>query len=133
MVDRVSDLVQDSESARKRQKMDHTDDNVDQKKPIYLKLNFKRAASPTEDEAPDPLIEDDDTYSRRPWQETTTDVPVLLAFRTQFNELFDGVPELGPQDIEEGISSTEPGPDVMRYVCRLLTLALNRIKPVEYA
>ena len=131
MVERTDSPMDDAELTNKRLKLNHEDGGIDQKKPIFLKLNFKRAASPTEEEPVDPLIEDDETYYARPWEQRSTEVPLLLAFRMQFDELFDGVPDLGPQDIEEGIYSLVPGEDVMKYVCKLLTLALNRPKPVE--
>lgn len=118
--------------ARKRQKLDHVRPKaVDEKKPVFLKLNFKKQASVVEEEEPDSKIEDDETYLKRPWQERSEDIPLLLAFRNQFHELFQGVPDIGPQDLEEGIYMPEPSDKVMEFVCCLLTLTMNRIKPVE--
>lgn len=119
------------EPSHKRQKLEHfaTNGNSHVDKPVFLKLSFKK---PGEVDEPDPLIEDDATFNARPWQEKSTVVPLLIAFRNQFSELFDGVPDFGPQDLEEGIESDEPSSEVQEFMCRLLTLAANRARPVEH-
>lgn len=102
---------------------------VDRMAPVFLKISFKRSDEPEE---PDTKLEDDATYLARPWQERSTMIPLLLAFRVQFHDLFIGVPDLGPQDIEEGIEGETPSKEVQELMCGILTLAANRLKPVEY-
>lgn len=114
----------------KRRKLDiPAMQEVDESKPVFLKMSFRKG---NELDEPDPKVEDDATYNARPWQERSSMVPLILAFRVQFNELFDGVPDMGPQDIEEGLETEMASADVQELLCRLLTLAANRAKPVEY-
>lgn len=115
----------------KRRKLDHTETtlNVDKHAPVFLKMSFKRGP---ELDGPDDKLEDDEVFYARSWQERSTMVPMLVAFKVQFSEFFLGVPDLGPQDIEEGLASDEPSAEVQEYMCRLLTLAANRSKPVEF-
>lgn len=119
------------EVSHKRQKLEHstTTNGDNSHKPVFLKMSFRK---PGETDEADPIIEDDATFDARPWQEKSTIVPLLVAFRIQFSELFEGVPDMGPQDLEEGIESDEPSQDVQEFMCRLLTLAANRARPVEY-
>ena len=42
------------------------------------------------------------------------------------------LPSFGPQDIERGVSSPVPGELVESFLCAILSLVLNRKKPVEY-
>lgn len=54
-------------------------------------------------------------------------------FRARFSEVFPKtVPNLGPQDIETGVSGPEPSEQVEQFMCALLGLVLNRKKYVEY-
>lgn len=103
--------------------------NVDRMAPVFLRMNFKKHS---ELEEPDIRVEGDAKYFSRPWQERNTMVPLLIAFRVQFPDLFIGTPDLGPQDIEEGIEGEAPSVEVQEFMCGLLTLAANRLKPVEY-
>jgi hypothetical protein len=53
-------------------------------------------------------------------------------FRSRFNEAFPrGAPNVGPQDIEEGVQTETPSSPVEGLLCALLGLVLNRKKPVE--
>ena len=53
-------------------------------------------------------------------------------FRSRFQDAFMGkVPTLGPQDIERGVVEAVPDENIDNFLCALLTLALNRKKPVE--
>jgi len=53
-------------------------------------------------------------------------------FRARFADLFPkNVPNLGPQDIERGVSDTEPGEQIENLLCALIGLVLNRKKYVE--
>ncbi|OLL25967.1 hypothetical protein NEOLI_002728 [Neolecta irregularis DAH-3] len=63
--------------------------------------------------------------------ETAFEIAFIVAFRSKFSVLFEGVPDFGPQDLEEWVQASEPPPDVEELYCRLATLALNRQKPVE--
>ncbi|TGZ81044.1 hypothetical protein EX30DRAFT_371736 [Ascodesmis nigricans] len=65
---------------------------------------------------------------------TLADSPELafiIMFRSRFTDAFKGVPNLGPQDIENGVVDTTPSEQVETLLCRLLSLVLNRKKPVE--
>ena len=54
-------------------------------------------------------------------------------FRVRFDSAFPkNVPHLGPQDIEAGVSATEPSEAVENLLCGLLGLVLNRKKNPEY-
>lgn len=55
----------------------------------------------------------------------------IVAFQAKFNQVFRGVPNLGPQDIEAGVAETPISDHVESLLCKLLGLALNRQKPVE--
>ena len=59
------------------------------------------------------------------------DVSTLVMFRARFRSLFPGVPDLSCQEMEEGIITEDPSQEVEEYIARLLSLALNRKKPVE--
>lgn len=116
----------------KRRKLEDKTPNVpavDKMAPVFLRMSFKTSNEPEE---PDTKLEDDAKYQSRPWQERSTMVPLLLAFRVQFPDLFLGIPDIGPQDIEEGLESEVPSTEVQEFMCGLLTLAANRLKSVEY-
>lgn len=58
---------------------------------------------------------------------------LLVMFRSRFNEAMPPkLPNLGPQDIERGVTDQPPSPQVENLLCALLALVLNRKKPVEY-
>lgn len=65
---------------------------------------------------------------------TLADSPELasiIMFRSRFADAFKGVPNLGCQDIERGVVDSTPSEQVEQLLCRLLSLVLNRKKPVE--
>ncbi|KAL7273771.1 hypothetical protein RUND412_003348 [Rhizina undulata] len=67
---------------------------------------------------------------------TLADSPELafiVMFRCKFADAFKGVPNLGCQDIERGVVDSTPSEQVEQLLCRILSLVLNRKKPVEYA
>lgn len=55
----------------------------------------------------------------------------IVMFRARFADAFKGVPNLGCQDIERGIVDSTPSEQVELLLCRLISLVLNRKKPVE--
>lgn len=59
------------------------------------------------------------------------EISFLVMFRSRFAELYTGYPDLGPQDFEEGLVTTPPGADVESFLCRTLSLVLNRKKNIE--
>jgi hypothetical protein len=63
--------------------------------------------------------------------EDNPSVAFLVMFQKRFFYLFEGCPSLGPQDIEYGLSSSNLSLPVEQFMCRLLTIVLNRKKPVE--
>ncbi|KAJ6264851.1 hypothetical protein Dda_1004 [Drechslerella dactyloides] len=67
----------------------------------------------------DPLPQDNPRYA------------FIVAFQAKFNQVFRGVPNLGPQDIESGITETPISDQIESLLCKLLSLALNRQKQVE--
>jgi hypothetical protein len=61
------------------------------------------------------------------------DVPLVCLFRSKFRALFSGTSELGPQDVEEGVSvEGDLEGKLEEFVCRICTLIGNRRKNVEY-
>ena len=53
-------------------------------------------------------------------------------FRSRFSNSFPkNVPNLGPQDIEQGVVDAVPGQIIGDLLCALLGLVLNRKKNVE--
>ncbi|KAK5077249.1 hypothetical protein LTR64_005272 [Lithohypha guttulata] len=59
-------------------------------------------------------------------------IAFIVMFRSRFSECFaSSLPHYGPQDIERGIEGEQPDEHVERLLCALLTLCLNRKKPVE--
>jgi hypothetical protein len=60
------------------------------------------------------------------------DVPLVCLFRSKFRALFGGTSELGPQDVEEGVSvEGDLEGKLEEFVCRICTLIGNRRKNVE--
>lgn len=57
---------------------------------------------------------------------TDITVPYLVMFRLRFASLFEGTPDVGPQEIEQGVTSDPPSEAVMHLMVRLVSLALNR-------
>ena len=58
-------------------------------------------------------------------------ISFIVMFRSRFNDCFaKSLPHYGPQDIEQGVQSTKPD-EVEQLLCALLSLCLNRKKPVE--
>lgn len=56
----------------------------------------------------------------------------LVMFRSRFFDAFPrSVPDLGPQDIEQGVVDAVPGQVIENLLCALLGLVLNRKKNVE--
>jgi hypothetical protein len=60
------------------------------------------------------------------------DVPLVVLFRSKFRVLFQGTPELGPQDVEEGVEGNELEGKMEEFVMRMCILIGNRRKGVEY-
>lgn len=58
-------------------------------------------------------------------------VAFLVSFRARFDAVFDGVPNITPAELEQGVKETELTGVAELFLCKLLTLALNRKKPVE--
>ncbi|BFZ53882.1 hypothetical protein PYCC9005_000913 [Savitreella phatthalungensis] len=103
-------------------------ENGDAQKPVFLKMAFGRAAK---QEIVNPMIESTEQHDARPWTERTDTIPFMVVFRNTFAELFEGLPHFGPQDIEEMLEEPKPGPIIMEFFCRMLTLVNDRTKPVE--
>src|SRR5579862_3187263 len=62
-----------------------------------------------------------------------SDVPLVVLFRGKFRSLFSGTSELGPQDVEEGVSvEGDLVGKLEEFVMRACMLIGNRKKPVEY-
>jgi hypothetical protein len=61
------------------------------------------------------------------------DVPLICLFRAKFRALFAGTSELGPQDVEEGVSvEGDLEGKLEEFVMRMVNLIGNRRKNVEY-
>ncbi|KAG5513319.1 hypothetical protein PMAC_001382 [Pneumocystis sp. 'macacae'] len=95
-----------------------TDDDVSSVKSDSLDL-VSSVSSQSDSDASDSFI-------------SSSDIAYIVTFRNRFSRLFEGIPDLGPQDIERGILG-EPDPlnKIVELLCRLVTLCLNRRKPVE--
>jgi hypothetical protein len=60
------------------------------------------------------------------------DVPLIVLFRSKFRVLFSGTSELGPQDVEEGVSvEGDVTGKLEEFILRICTLIGNRRKNVE--
>ncbi|RPA87291.1 hypothetical protein BJ508DRAFT_410799 [Ascobolus immersus RN42] len=68
---------------------------------------------------------------REPTLADTFEIAFIVGFVSRFGECFKGAPSIGCQDIEQGIVNTVPSDKVEYLLCRLLSLVLNRKKPVE--
>ncbi|KAG4305940.1 hypothetical protein PORY_000850 [Pneumocystis oryctolagi] len=63
---------------------------------------------------------------------SSLDIAYIVAFRNRFSRLFEGIPDLGPQDIERGVlGEPESLGKIVELLCRLVTLCLNRKRAVE--
>ncbi|KAK9463562.1 uncharacterized protein V1516DRAFT_613924, partial [Lipomyces oligophaga] len=58
-------------------------------------------------------------------------ISLIIFFREKFSDLFSAISHFGPQDLEEGLMSSQPSSIVESFLCRILTLVLNRKKNVE--
>ncbi|KAA8915445.1 hypothetical protein TRICI_002435 [Trichomonascus ciferrii] len=59
-------------------------------------------------------------------------VAFIVLFQAQFMDFFEGVPAIGPQDVEQAIQDPNGlSGNVELFLCRTLSLMLNRKKPVE--
>ncbi|KAK5706715.1 hypothetical protein LTR97_001705 [Elasticomyces elasticus] len=108
------------------------EEEVQKLAPIFVKskkatkLKFPPpAASPSRPKrAPSPPHED--AFADNP------DIAFIVMFRSRFNDLMPAkLPNYGPQDIERGVTDQPPSPEVQNLLCALLSLVLNRKKPVE--
>ncbi|EEQ87121.1 uncharacterized protein BDCG_02241 [Blastomyces dermatitidis ER-3] len=60
------------------------------------------------------------------------DIAFIVMFRSRFSDVFPkSLPHYGPQDIERGVTDTVPGDHIMRLLCALIGLCLNRKRDVE--
>jgi len=61
-----------------------------------------------------------------------SDIALVVLFRMKFRALFTGTSELGPQDVEEGVSvEGDLTGKLEEFVMRICMLIGNRKKPVE--
>lgn len=59
-------------------------------------------------------------------------VATIVLFQVQFMDFFEGVPPIGPQDVEQAMMNPDGiSGSVELFLCRTLSLMLNRKKPVE--
>lgn len=59
-------------------------------------------------------------------------IAFIVMFRSRFSECFaKSLPHYGPQDIETGVVGEQVDEQVEQLLCALLSLCLNRKKPVE--
>lgn len=84
-----------------------------------------------------PWLSDSEPEESQPEKTSTAiedcySIAELVHFNNTFRDLMDGVPELGPQDIEQGVQ-LEHGfsLDVQAFMCKMMSLMLNRKKMVE--
>ena len=113
-------------------------DTFDEAKPPPRKKSKKNVTDyfkPTPKTERSPTPEPPKRAPSPPHEYTLADkdaVAFIVMFRSRFSECFAAsLPHYGPQDIERGISSETPSEDVERLLCALLSLCLNRKKPVE--
>jgi hypothetical protein len=53
-------------------------------------------------------------------------------FRARFDDAFPSkLAQFGPQDIERGVVDSTPSSQIEQLLCALLSLVLNRKKPIE--
>jgi len=98
--------------------------------PAVARIKLKVPAVPPRSPSP-PLKK---RKKEPPHEFTLADSPELayiVMFRSRFADAFKGVPNLGCQDIENGIVGLTPSEQVEQLLCRIVSLVLNRKKPVE--
>ncbi|KAI5854613.1 hypothetical protein BZA05DRAFT_350503, partial [Tricharina praecox] len=98
--------------------------------PAPTKIKLKAPAPPPRSPSPPPKKR----KKEPPHVYTLADSPELafiVMFRSRFADAFKGVPNLGCQDIERGIVDSTPSEQVEQLLCRIISLVLNRKKPVE--
>jgi hypothetical protein len=104
------------------------------KKPSTTTTKIKLKAPAASPRSPSP-------QPKKKWKEEPPHVPtladshelaIIVMFRSRFADAFKGVPNLGCQDIERGIVDSTPSEQVEQLLCALVSLCLNRKKPVEY-
>lgn len=77
------------------------------------------------------LYQDSNVVPQPEGIEHSSKIAMLVMFQARFHSLFRGVPSLGPQDIETGLMSPEIPYSVLQFMVRLMSLALNRKKPID--
>ncbi|TKA78597.1 hypothetical protein B0A55_03887 [Friedmanniomyces simplex] len=97
---------------------------VKAKKATKLKYPPPAVSPPRPKRPPSPPHED--SFPDNP------DIAFIVMFRSRFNEVMPAkLPNYGPQDIERGVTDQPPSPEAQSLLCALLSLVLNRKKPVE--
>ncbi|KAK0251479.1 hypothetical protein LTR91_016266 [Friedmanniomyces endolithicus] len=97
---------------------------VKAKKATKLKFPPPAVSPPRPKRPPSPPHED--AFADNP------DIAFIVMFRSRFNEVMPAkLPNYGSQDIERGVTDQPPSPEVQSLLCALLSLVLNRKKPVE--
>ncbi|KAK0871966.1 hypothetical protein LTR87_012597 [Friedmanniomyces endolithicus] len=98
---------------------------VKAKKATKLKFPPPAVSPPRPKRPPSPPHED--AFTDNP------DIAFIVMFRSRFNDVMPAkLPNYGSQDIERGVTDQPPSPEVQSLLCALLSLVLNRKKPVEY-
>ncbi|KAK0847150.1 hypothetical protein LTR03_006496 [Friedmanniomyces endolithicus] len=97
---------------------------VKAKKATKLKFPPPAVSPPRPKRPPSPPHED--AFADNP------DIAFIVMFRSRFNDVMPAkLPNYGSQDIERGVTDQPPSPEVQSLLCALLSLVLNRKKPVE--
>ncbi|ODV92161.1 hypothetical protein CANCADRAFT_83250 [Tortispora caseinolytica NRRL Y-17796] len=78
---------------------------------------------PLSDTISDPDIEDKEPHAYT--------IALVVLMRNVFSELFRGVPDLSPQDLDSLLTLPTMVSDLEKVFCRLLSLALNRRKHID--
>ncbi|KAK6541569.1 hypothetical protein TWF694_007373 [Orbilia ellipsospora] len=114
------DFVQPSKSSKKANSKNQRSKQQQQPSP-----------SPEQEPSPPPSKKRKVVDPRDPLPQDNPRYAFIVAFQAKFNQVFRGVPNLGPQDIEAGIAETPISDQIEALLCKLLGLALNRQKQVE--
>ncbi|KAK3676332.1 hypothetical protein LTR78_003606 [Recurvomyces mirabilis] len=94
------------------------------KKATKLKFPPPHVSPPRPKRPPSPAHED--AFADNP------DIAFLVMFRSRFNDVLPAkLMNLGPQDIERGVTDQPSSPEVQNLLCAILGLVNNRKKPVE--
>lgn len=125
----------------RREPSESSSDDEEYGKPARTRPAPKKKAKRTPSRRQLPLVMvPEDVPWKEPHQQPEADpntvdcnptVGFLVIFMSKFQTLFDDIPAIGPQDIEEGIVMSEPSELVQRLFLRLLGLVLNRKKDIE--